>query len=150
MAGTFGLALAGSATIALAVGFAASRASAQTAGTAHHHDAAPSAKAGSHKHSDNEAAADPSRAVDETMSGAMTANPHMRMSPMRVASRADSARAAQLVNAFSHSGKADSQFGSIAPQLPQNMLRHSSTVVGNFHTNFFRIHFHLDLGSLCL
>jgi hypothetical protein len=98
MAGTFGLALAGSATIALAVGFAASRASAQTAGTAHHHDAAPSTKAGSHKHSDNEAAADPSRAVDETMSGAMTANPHMRMSPMRVASRADSARAAQLVN----------------------------------------------------
>ena len=60
MAGTLGLALAGSATIALAVGFAASRASAQTAGTAHHHDAAPSAKAGSHKHSDNEAAADPS------------------------------------------------------------------------------------------
>lgn len=97
MAGTLGLALARSATIALALGLDALRASAQTAGTAHHHDAAPSPKAGSHKHSDNEAAADPSRAVDETMAGTMTANPHMRMSPIRAASRADSARAARLV-----------------------------------------------------
>ena len=97
MAGTLGLALARTATIALAVGLGASRASAQTAGTTHHHEAVPPAKAGSHKHSDNEAAADPSRAVDETMAGAMAANPHMRMSPMRAASRADSARAARLV-----------------------------------------------------
>ncbi len=97
MAGTLGLALARTATIALAVGLGASRASAQTAGTTHHHEAVPPAKAGSHKHSDNEAAADPSRAVDETMAGTMTANPHMRMSPIRAASRADSARAAQLV-----------------------------------------------------
>jgi len=97
MAGTLGLALARTATIALAVGLGASRASAQTAGTAHRHEAVPPAKAGSHKHSDNEAAADPSRAVDETMARAMTANPHMRMSPMRAASRADSARAARLV-----------------------------------------------------
>jgi len=97
MARTSGLALVRGATIALAVGLGASRASAQTAGTAHHHDAASPAKAGSHKHTDSEVAADPSRAVDETMAGAMAANPHMRMSPMRAASRADSARAAQLV-----------------------------------------------------
>ena len=97
MPGTLGLALVRRASIALALAFGASRALAQTAGMAHHHDAAPSAKAATHKRSDNEAAADPSRAVDETMAGAMTANPHMRMSPMRAASRADSARAAQLV-----------------------------------------------------
>ena len=97
MAATLGFPLVRSATLAFAVALGATRASAQTAGTAHHHDAAPSAKAGSHKHSDNEAAADPSRAVDETMAGAMTANPHMRMSPIRAASHADSARAAQLV-----------------------------------------------------
>jgi hypothetical protein len=97
MAGTLGLPLARSAAIALAFGLGALRASAQTAGTAHHHDAAPSAKTVSHKHSDNEAAADPSRAVDETMTGMMMSNPHLRMSPMRAASHADSARAAQLV-----------------------------------------------------
>ena len=97
MAATLGFPLVRSATLAFAVALGATRASAQTAGTAHHHDAAPSAKAGSHKHSDNEAAADPSRAVDETMAGAMTANPHLRMSPIRAASHADSARAAQLV-----------------------------------------------------
>jgi hypothetical protein len=97
MAGTLGLALVRSATIVLAVGLGASRASAQSTGTAHHHDVAPTGKPGSHTHSDNEAAADPSRAVDGSMTGAMMANPHMRMSPMRAASRADSARAVQLV-----------------------------------------------------
>ncbi len=98
MAGRLGLALARSATVVLALASIASRASAQSTGTAHRHDAAPSAKAGSHTNHDTEAAADPSRAVHESMSGAMSANPHMRMSPMRSASPGDSARAAQIVN----------------------------------------------------
>jgi hypothetical protein len=98
MAGRLGLALARSATVALALASAAGRASAQTAGTAHRHDAAPAAKAGSHGNHDTDAAADPTQAVHESMGGALSANPHMRMSPVRAASRADSARAAQLVD----------------------------------------------------
>ena len=46
-----------------------------------------------HRH----AAADPTRAVHDAMSGMMNANPHMRMSPARVARAADSARAARIV-----------------------------------------------------
>jgi hypothetical protein len=40
---------------------------------------------------------DPSHAAHEAMSGAMHANPHIRMSPERPATAADSARAAELV-----------------------------------------------------
>jgi hypothetical protein len=98
MVGTFGFALARSTTVLLALASVAVRVSAQTAGTAHHHDAAPTGKTGSHAKHDSEAAADPSHAVHDAMSGAMSANPHMRMSPMRVASAADSARAAQVVD----------------------------------------------------
>jgi len=98
MLGPFGFVLARSTTVLLALVSVAVRVSAQTAGTVHHHDAAPAGKTGSHAKHDSEAAADPSHAVDDAMSGAMGANPHMRMSPMRVASAADSARAAQVVD----------------------------------------------------
>ena len=76
--------------IALAV--VASVATAQTP-TSHRHDApARAPKAG-----DANTAAEPSHAVHEAMSGDMSANPHMRMSPTRVPTAADSARAEQLV-----------------------------------------------------
>jgi hypothetical protein len=54
------------------------------------------AQAAPHHHEQN-APADPSRAVHETMGGAMSANPHLRMSPNRTATAADSARAARMV-----------------------------------------------------
>jgi len=98
MAGKLAFALARGATVLLTLLSVTIRASAQTAGTAHRHDAAPAAHTGSHTKHDTEAAADPSHAVHDAMSGAMGANPHMRMSPIRVASPADSARAAQIVD----------------------------------------------------
>jgi hypothetical protein len=62
---------------------------------AHRHTPTPPKAAGaSAKDRD---AADPTHAAHDAMSGAMTANPHMRMSPDRVASADDSARASQLV-----------------------------------------------------
>ena len=61
------------------------------------HDAKPPARSGSRAAHDHDAAADPSSAVHDAMSGAMSANPHMRMSPLRVATAADSSRAEQIV-----------------------------------------------------
>ena len=52
---------------------------------------------GSHGSPKASQGADPSHAVHESMSGAMDANPHLRMSPRRVATAADSARAAAMV-----------------------------------------------------
>ena len=95
MAGTLGrLSYHAIATLAIS----ARVVSAQTSGAAHHHDAAPPAKTGSHTRHDTDAAADPTHAVHEAMGGTMSANPHMRMSPTRTASAADSARADQLVS----------------------------------------------------
>jgi hypothetical protein len=96
MADTVGLSLDGAAVAILAVALFATTVSAQSAGTAHRHDAS-TANGAQHARHDADAASDPSGAVHEAMEGAMSANPHMRMSPMRVASRADSARANALV-----------------------------------------------------
>jgi hypothetical protein len=96
MAGAIGLSLDRTAVTILAIAFLATTATAQTGGATHRHDASP-AKSASHARHDTEAAPDPSHAVHEAMAGAMSANPHMRMSPMRVASRADSARANAIV-----------------------------------------------------
>ena len=81
----------------LALVFGATGAVGQSAGTTHRHETTAPAKGASHAKHDSEAAADPSHAVHETMGGAMSANPHMRMSPMRVPSAADSARAERIV-----------------------------------------------------
>jgi hypothetical protein len=70
---------------------------AQSGATAHKHESAPAPKSSSHAKHDNDAAANPTHAVNEAMSGAMSENPHMRMSPLRVASHADSVRAQQIV-----------------------------------------------------
>ena len=75
----------------VALALVASVVTAQTPAS-HRHDAARAPKAG-----DANAAADPSHAVHEAMSGGMSANPHIRMSPLRTATAADSARAADLV-----------------------------------------------------
>jgi len=56
-----------------------------------------SASHGSHGSSKAAGAADPTHAVHEAMSGEMSANPHIRMSPRRVATAADSARAERMV-----------------------------------------------------
>src|SRR5262245_45238078 len=42
-------------------------------------------------------AADPAHAVHDAMSGSMSADPHLRLTPLRTASAADSARAAAIV-----------------------------------------------------
>jgi hypothetical protein len=97
MAGTIGLSLTRSAFASLVLAAAATTAAAQTGAATHRHDAAPTAKSGSHARRDTEAAADPTHAVHESMGGAMSANPHMRMAPPRVASAADSARAERIV-----------------------------------------------------
>ena len=81
----------------LALALVASTAAAQSAGTAHRHETTPPAKGESHAKHDTDGASDPSHAVHEAMGGAMSTNPHMRMSPMRVASAADSARADMIV-----------------------------------------------------
>jgi hypothetical protein len=52
---------------------------------------------GSHGSPKSSQGADPSHAVHESMGGAMGTNPHLRMSPRRVATAADSARAAAMV-----------------------------------------------------
>ena len=70
---------------------------AQTGSPTHRHDATPPSKSGARAGDGHDAAADPSAAVHDAMSGAMSANPHMRMSPARVATAADSARAEQIV-----------------------------------------------------
>jgi hypothetical protein len=57
------------------------------------HTPAPTARAGA----EGADAVDPSHAVHDAMSGAMDENPHLRMSPHRVATAADSARAARIV-----------------------------------------------------
>jgi hypothetical protein len=81
---------------AFALALIAGSAAAQSGGT-RHHDASPTKKAGDRAERDTEAAADPTHAVHESMSGAMSANAHMRMSPVRAATAADSARAQQIV-----------------------------------------------------
>ena len=81
---------------ALLVALAGPSAAAQSGSTTHRHESSP-AKSGSHSSHDHEAAADPSAAVHDAMGGAMSANPHMRMSAMRTATAADSIRAGQIV-----------------------------------------------------
>jgi hypothetical protein len=72
-------------------------AAAQSPGATHRHESTVPTRAADKAKRDNDAAADPSHAVHEAMAGAMAANPHLRMTPMRAASAADSARAAQVV-----------------------------------------------------
>lgn len=74
----------------------ASRAAGQSGATTHRHESTAPAK-GRTTNRDNDPAADPSHAVHDAMSGAMAANPHLRMTPTRVATGADSARAALVV-----------------------------------------------------
>jgi hypothetical protein len=81
----------------LCILLAAGAARAQTSTATGRRDASPGPKSNAHRMHDEEAAADPSHAVNEAMAGDMAANPHMRMSPMRAASHADSVRAEQLV-----------------------------------------------------
>lgn len=69
---------------------------AQTSGT-HSHESRPAPHADSRQAPANDRAADPSRSVHDAMSGAMHDNPHMRMSPPRAATAADSAGAARIV-----------------------------------------------------
>jgi hypothetical protein len=76
----------------------ASGARAQSSGTTHRHESSSPARGSGAAKRDNDPAADPSHAVHEAMSGAMAANPHMRMTPTRVATAADSARATQVVD----------------------------------------------------
>ena len=66
-------------------------------GETHRHTTAPTAHAGAHSAAKDTNAANPAHAVHDAMSGAMTANPHMRMTPERSATAADSVRAARLV-----------------------------------------------------
>jgi len=73
----------------------ASVAAAQSGGT-HRHESSAAPHAAP-KSGGSNAPADPSHAVHEAMSGDMSANPHVRMSPRRVASPADSVRAAKIV-----------------------------------------------------
>jgi len=63
----------------------------------HRHTSTPSPTSGSRTPTRGADASDPGHAVNDAMSGVMKANPHMRMSPERAASAADSARAAQIV-----------------------------------------------------
>src|SRR5688572_10439687 len=74
--------------VALAVTLVPSTTSAQSTG----------ARQGPHGSHGSKAAegADPTHAIHEAMSGDMSANPHIRMSPRRVATPADSARADRL------------------------------------------------------
>src|SRR5215207_3100230 len=67
-------------------------------GEGHRHASTPPRAAGGASGKDADAA-DPTHAVHHAMSGTMSVNPHMRMSPERVASAADSARAERLVGA---------------------------------------------------
>ena len=97
MAATLGRSFHTSAIVLFALAMSAAAATAQSGTTTHRHEAAP-AKAGSHAEHDHDAAADPSHAVHDAMSGMMSANPHMRMSPSRAASAVDSARAQKLVD----------------------------------------------------
>ena len=84
--------------IVLALAVLCRAAGAQSATPAHQHASASTAKAGSHAKHDNDAAADPSHAVHEAMAGHMSTNPHMRMSPVRAPSAADSGRAEHVVS----------------------------------------------------
>ena len=72
-----------------------SMAAAQSAG-GHQHGASASPKGT--KGTSNSDAADPAGAVHEAMGHDMSANPHMRMTPMRRATAADSARAEKIVD----------------------------------------------------
>jgi hypothetical protein len=65
-------------------------------GSTHRHESTASPHAAP-KRSGGNAPADPSHAVHEAMGHDMSDNPHIRMTPRRVASSADSARAAKLV-----------------------------------------------------
>ena len=95
MAATFGRTAC---FVALAVTISAFAARAQTTATGHRHETGTSKSGGrTNAEHEHEAAADPSAAVHDAMSGSMHANAHMRMSPMRVATKADSARAEQIV-----------------------------------------------------
>src|SRR5690349_9760840 len=71
-----------------------SLAAAQSSG-GHQHGASASPKPT--KGTTNTDAADPANAVHEAMGHDMSANPHMRMTPVRTATAADSARADKIV-----------------------------------------------------
>ena len=82
-------------TVFAALALNASAVAAQAAGT-HRHESSATPRS-SQKGAESGAAADPSHAVHEAMSGDMAGNPHLRMSPARVATAKDSARANRLV-----------------------------------------------------
>ena len=97
MVSTLGRLIVGSVPVLLALSPIVSRAAAQSSGTSRRHESTTPARGGTAGRRDNDPAADPSHAVHEAMAGAMAANPHLRMTPMRPATPADSARAAQVV-----------------------------------------------------
>ena len=90
--GVIGRGLVLIAAIALAPGVTLAQ-GAEHAG--HHHEAATPARAAAR--GNGTGASDPSVVVHDAMSGHLSANPHMLMSPVRAATAADSARAARVV-----------------------------------------------------
>lgn len=75
---------------------AAQTAVAQT--PAHKHDTRPKTARGGHAPRDT-GSAEAAHAVHDAMSGHMDANPHLRLTPVRAPTAADSARAERIVNA---------------------------------------------------
>jgi len=69
---------------------------AQSSGS-HHHGARPASPSREGRTAAERDAADPAHAVHDAMSGSLNADPHLRLSPPRTASGADSARAASIV-----------------------------------------------------
>ena len=63
---------------------------------AHKHDTRPKTAAGGHAPRDT-GSAETAHAVHDAMSGHMDANPHLRLTPVRAPTAADSARAARIV-----------------------------------------------------
>ena len=93
------------------------------------------------------AQSDPAHAVHEAMSHDMRANPHVRMSPARAATSADSARAAALVSEARSSlarykdvRVAEREgYQIFAPNVPQEVYHYTNVGIA------FREHFKLDV-----
>ena len=98
MVSNLGRSIASGLRAVLTLACVASGVGAQAGATTHRHESSAPAHGEAKARRDSDPAADPATAVHEAMSGAMAANPHMRMTPMRVATAADSARAAQIVD----------------------------------------------------
>jgi hypothetical protein len=70
----------------------------QAQSSTHRHESRSGTAGATRRPATESGAADPSHAVHDAMSEEMSANPHLRMSPSRTASAADSARAAGIVS----------------------------------------------------